>query len=157
MIFKKIGSEKILAVNIESGKAHDRVSRVGGFIGNIQQIASEPFGFGTRDDILMVHSLYETPNGFMILLRNWGVFSLIIILCCSRKLIKKLSTLYGLRLNLFYTSLLMLIIILPIAGNPFYNQPFLYAFLFSGFVTHPKVLYRIVQSKDLMSKEVRTF
>ena len=134
MITKKIDSEKTLAAQIETGKAHARVSRVGGFVGNFQQIVREPFGFGTRDNILMQHSLYETPNGFMILLRNWGIFSLVIILYCSQKLVKKLSTLYGLRLNIFYTALLMLIIILPIAGNTFYNQPFLYAILFSGFI-----------------------
>jgi hypothetical protein len=32
----------------------------------------------------------------------------------------------------------MLIILLPIAGNPFYNQPFLFAVLLSGFIVADK-------------------
>jgi hypothetical protein len=134
MITDKIQKEQSMADKIRANVyAHKRVSRVGGFVGNIGQIIREPFGLGTRYEF-GEYFLYETPNGLMILLRNWGIFSLIIIMACSYRLIKKLGTLYDFQVNLFYTALLMMIIILPIAGNSFYNQPFLIAILLSGFI-----------------------
>jgi len=135
MISKKIESEQNLVKRIRMSHAPKRVSRVGGFVGNIMPIIAEPFGFGLRYDVLSEqHFLYRTPNGFMVILRNWGISGLMIILICSCKLVDKLKILYEVNLNIVHKVLLMMIIMLPINGNPFYNQPFLIAILLSGFI-----------------------
>jgi len=137
MIDKKINTEQYMMEQIEIGRAGKRVSRVGGAIGNIEQIIKNPFGYGTNYEFS--EFFYETPNGLMILMRNWGFNSLAIILACSYCIIKKLSILYRLNLRMIHIIILMMIVILPIAGNPIFNRPFLFAFLFSGFIVKSKL------------------
>ena len=63
------------------------------------------------------------------------------LLLCSKKLISRLSALNHTELKLFQTLILIMIIILPIAGNPFYNSPLVFGLLLSGFVVKP--IYKI--------------
>lgn len=132
MMERKLNKEQYMVERIQRGASAQRVSRVGGFFGNIETIIKTPFGFGASYELESY--LYETPNGFLTLLRNWGIFSLLILIYCSYQIIKKLENIYKLRISPFQTGLLMVVILLPIAGNPYYNQPFLFAFLFSGFM-----------------------
>jgi hypothetical protein len=136
MFERKIYSEQVMIEKIDMGRMGKRVSRVGGAWGNIHQIIKTPFGYGANyefDDFF-----YDTPNGLIVLLRNWGIFSLVIILYCSYRVVEKLSMFYGIKTNLFHLVLLMMIVILPIAGNPISNRPFLFAFLLSCFVFRSK-------------------
>jgi hypothetical protein len=138
MITDKILREQSMTERIIADVySQHRVSRVGGFFGNIGILAEQPFGFGTQS-VSTEYYLYETPNGLMALIRNWGIFSIIILILCSYKIVRKLSAIFGYGLNMFHIILLMLIILLPIAGNPFYNQPFLFAVLLSGFIVADK-------------------
>jgi hypothetical protein len=132
MIERKTYTEQNMIELIRTGRSAEKVSRVGGFVGNIQQIIKTPFGYGSI--YKFEDFLYVTPNGLMILLRNWGIFSLIIILFCSYQMIKTLGSIFGMRVNLFHTALLMILIVLPISGNPYFNQPFLFTILFCGLI-----------------------
>lgn len=146
MIERKINSEQAMAERIQIGRAGQRVSRVGGALGNIEQIIKTPFGYGVNYEF--ADFVYNSPNGLMTLMRSWGFQILAIILFCSYRIIKKLSMLYSLNLKLFHVVLLMMVIILPIAGNPIYNRPFLFALLFSGFVVRP-ILHNTFNKKTI--------
>jgi len=134
----RIESEQERALRIAAGTERQRVSRVGGFIGNIKKIIYEPFGFGLRHNIDLKHGLYSSPNGLMILLRYWGIPILIILLLCSYKVIKILKKKFCVKFSYFHTALLMSIIILPIGGNPIYNRPLLISLLLSGLIIKAK-------------------
>jgi hypothetical protein len=134
MMTDKIESEQIVADQIRTGQSAKRVTRIGGFTGNIEQIINAPFGYGANPDLNEEHSMLQSGNGLIDLLKMWGISILIIILACSYNVIRRLKVLWDVNINTFHTVLLILIIILPITGNPFYNQPFLFSILLSGFI-----------------------
>lgn len=138
MISWKMEVVQIRADQISRGHSPEEVSRVGGFLGNIKEIIFEPFGFGARYSIAEEQGLYISPNGFMTLARNWGMFSLLLIFICFYKFVKKLRKIYEVNVDLAQTVLLMILVVLPIAGNPFYNQPLLFSILLCGFIVSPK-------------------
>lgn len=131
---------------VQNGRTRDRVTRVSGAVGNIGEIIKAPFGYGANYEFDVY--FYKSANGLITLMRSWGFPILAIILFCSYRIIKKLSVLYRLDVKTFHIVLLMMVIILPIAGNPIFNRPFLFALLFSGFVVRP-TFYKISHKKNI--------
>ena len=70
MIERKIDVVQIQADRISIGKANSRVSRVGGVLGNFEQIIKNPFGYGANYEF--EEFFYDSSNGLIALLRNWG-------------------------------------------------------------------------------------
>lgn len=140
MLRNKIGWEKSMTqCIIENTYTHEKASRIGGFIGNINIIFERPFGVGTNYNPYE-YGLYHTSNGLVRLIGMWGISSLIIIASCSYYLVKQIARQNDLELNPVHITLMMLLIIMPIAGNPFYNQPFFLAFILNSFFIEGKRL-----------------
>lgn len=132
MIVEKLETEQRVSSALQSRSAPAQdLSRVGALVVNTEKVIDMPIGYG-------LHQTYRefpgSPNGLITLMRNWGLIALFILIVCVFKMIRKLNQRYEIHTNAVLSLLLICVILLPLAGNPFYNQPFLFAFLFSGFL-----------------------
>ena len=136
----KIDYEPTNISNVQRGIA-DRsdVSRTAGAIVNIKYFISFPFGYGFIDKDNIKYNEYkylgDSPNGLSVLIVRWGLWFIIFICVGSYRMTQILAFNFK---KMSYISIIitMSILILPISGYSFHNQPFLWAFLFYPFIMY---------------------
>ena len=132
MMSEKIEAEVGHRERALSGKASEtEISRLAAFEINFNYFKDWPFGYGlAAERNSELKYLGASPNGLMKILVTWGIFGMILIIWSVLNLIKFLGRYYSNDLSLFYIWGLTILFIIPISGNPFYNQPFLFSLLF---------------------------
>jgi len=110
------------------------VSRVAGFYVNIKYFIKSPLGYGFADKSPELAMVASSPNGLMHILVRWGIIGITLFLFASYKLIFSLRTVYYRPLKGFSLFLSVILFIIPFTGNPFYNEPLLFAMLVLPFI-----------------------
>lgn len=108
---------------------YNRVSRVVGFYTNWEYFKAFPIGYGFIESKGQYNLLAMTPNGFMVIMVRWGILGSGLIFFLFRYGIVYLKRNYFNKIKLLPFFLMIVAMILPFAGNPFDNQPFLFALL----------------------------
>jgi hypothetical protein len=115
------------------------ISRVGGWVVNAEYFAKWPFGYGVQPQIGEYEYLASSPNGFVALGINLGIFGILIIILSTYKTSVYLNKYYSNKPKLLAILFTMLIIIGPYNGNPFNKQPITFALLLIGFYLYKPV------------------
>lgn len=100
----------------------DKVNRIEGYYYNIQKVINSPLGYGMHNE----NVIYQSANGLIDLLTKWGISGFIIIILCYYKNVKVLKKIYYPKINKLSYFLIVVLFILPLAGNPFYNKTFVF-------------------------------
>lgn len=115
------------------------VNRIEGFFLNINKVLDSPFGYGMEN----VKLIFSSPNGFIDLLTKWGIGGLAIIIFCFYQNVKVLKFIYFQEINKITFLLIVLAFILPLSGNPFYNDIFVFTLMFIPFfIPKPVIIYK---------------
>jgi len=128
---------------------YNRVSRVVGFYTNWAYFKTFPLGYGFIESKGQYNLLAMTPNGLMVILVRWGILGFGVVFFLFRYGIVYLKNNYYNKIKLLPFALMIVAMILPFAGNPFDNQPFLFALIFFPLWSLP---YRGVSSLVTLSK-----
>lgn len=138
----KIITEEINRERALSGAAQEsEISRVAGFELSIKYFSDWPFGYGLNAERSPdLKYLGLSPNGLMKMVVTWGIFGLIIIIWSVKNLIKFLGKYYSNDLSWFFIWSLVILYIIPISGNPLYNQPLLFSLLFGIWILKDDIL-----------------
>lgn len=115
-----------------SGEASEtEISRLTAFYIDFSYFLDWPFGYGlSADRGPEMKYLGSSPNGLMKSLVTWGIFGFLLIILSIKNLIKFIGITYSNNLSLFYIWSLTILFMIPLSGNPFYNQPLLFSLLF---------------------------
>lgn len=120
-------SEKRLEKNSEMYVIQDtspkRVDRLSQFFILREILQESPFGRG------MAQWKYSSANGLVSLVVMWGWPILLVLMVSYYFLFRKISKVARIRPRIYIILLSMLVMILPLIGNPVYNQVFFFVLL----------------------------
>jgi hypothetical protein len=105
-------------------KGAGKTNRVAGVYANLYKLKESPFGFGMYEG-----NYIASANGLVNFLMKWGVFGALILIISYKLFANYLKQRYFPRTNIIVTWLTVVIFIMPMIGNPIYNQVFFLAFL----------------------------
>ncbi len=128
-----------------------KVSRIAGITVNLKLFLKWPWGYGFSDNEGERKYLGASPNGLMILIVRWGIGGICIMLLSMYKLALTLKYLYHPSLRKFNLFLCMIVYIIPLSGNPFYNKPMVLALLMFPFMTSRYITYYLQRHKSFLS------
>jgi len=137
MLLWKLRSEQTNRVRVMAGDAKiTDVSRVTGFQTNFNFILKWPFGYGyfKKTEVGEYKYLGRSPNGLMRMIVTWGIIGLLLIVKGILNLILKLRIWNNANIGFLGIVLMLIILILPLSGNPFYNQPLIFSLLIFGYL-----------------------
>lgn len=124
-------SEKRLEKNSEMYVIQDtspkRVDRLSQFFILREILQESPFGRG------MAQWKYSAANGLMSLVVMWGWPILLVLMVSYYVLFRKISNMVQTRPRFYIILLSMLLMIIPLIGNPVYNQVFFFVLLLYSF------------------------
>lgn len=146
MMIEKIKSEGNTRTLVMNGKASEtEISRVAAIGISFEYFMQWPFGYGLNvEKTDNLKYLGSSPNGMMRSLVTWGIFGLFVIIISIAKLLKHLEKKANGHLSIFQLFFLLIIFIIPMNGNPFYNQPLFFSILFGVWLVDcnaPKIYY----------------
>jgi hypothetical protein len=143
MMRAKVKAEERHRERALTGTAEEtEISRVAAFELNINYFLNWPFGYGlAAEDIPDAKYLGRSPNGLMKILVTWGIFGILLVVCSVVKLLKYNMDFYQNNIHWLFRLGLLFLFIIPISGNPFYNQPLLFSLIFGIWVLRPNLDY----------------
>ena len=101
-----------------------RTNRVASAYANLYKLEDSPFGFG-----MYTGDYVESSNGLVNFLMKFGMFGAVVLIISFKLSADYLKKRYFPKANLIVIWLSVVAFIMPIFGNPFYNQVFFLAFL----------------------------
>lgn len=110
------------------------VSRIAGFYVNISYFIKRPLGYGFAERSPALSMLGSSPNGLMHILVRWGIIGIISFVYASYKLMLLLKHMFYGKVKKISLLLSLCLFIMPFTGNPFYNEPLLFAMLILPFI-----------------------
>ena len=105
-------------------KGSNRTNRVASAYANLYKLKDSPFGFGMNSD-----DYVYSANGLVNFLMKWGVFGAVILVLSFKLFANYLRKRYFDKVNAIVIWLTVIAFIMPMFGNPFFNQVFFLAFL----------------------------
>lgn len=124
--------------SLSGNLAPQSVSRVAGFYVNIKYFLKRPLGYGFADKSPELAMVASSPNGLMHILVRWGIIGITMFLFASYKLIFLMRSVHYRQLKKISVYLSVILFIIPFTGNPFYNEPLLFAMLMLPFIKNPR-------------------
>lgn len=145
MMTEKIEAEVVHRERALTGEASEaEISRLAAFDINFRYFFEWPFGYGTGiDNINELKYLGKSPNGLMRMMVTWGIFGLVLIVWSVIKLVNYKISYYQNHVSWLVKTGLIILLILPLSGNPFYNQPLLFSIFFGIWVLNRQILYPV--------------
>ncbi len=143
MMKAKVKAEEKNRERALTGTAEETdISRVAAFELSMNYFLDWPFGYGLAvEDIPDAKYLGNSPNGLMKILVTWGIFGIILVVWSVVKLLRYNMDFYRNNIPRLLRIGLLFLFIIPISGNPFYNQPLLFSLIFGIWVLRPNLDY----------------
>ncbi len=119
-----------------------RTNRVASIFVNWKLLKNNPLGYGVQSE-----QYIDSANGFMNLVMKWGIQGIIVLIFLFMGIAQALSyytmVYYHQKISLIVKMLSASLWAFTFIGNPFYNQVFMFAFLFISLFINPQRIVRV--------------
>lgn len=151
MMTEKIEAEVVHRERALTGKASEaEISRLAAFEINFRYFFEWPFGYGTGiENINELKYLGKSPNGLMRIMVTWGIFGFVLLFWSVIKLVNYKISHYQNHVSWFVKAGLIILFLMPLSGNPFYNQPLLFSIFFGIWVLNRHIPYPVREYSTL--------